>query len=153
MKSNDLTSDSSASESKPDSSQDPEKRESVSVEGEEIYANKSDHEVILVLEKQTLEQEAAIKELRRSLTKSEMENANLLKLQGQVSVVRLVFVGVLGLIFATVIMTIISWWSPKGPTGLEKELQFYERLLLVMMGILSSAVVALYDSRGNGNGG
>ena len=151
MKSNDLTSVSSASESKPDSSQDPEKKESV--EGEEIYANKSDHEVILVLEKQTLEQEVAIKELRRSLTKTEMEKANLLKLQGQVSVVRLVFIGVLGLIFATVIMTIISWWSPKSPAGLEKELQFYERLLLVMMGILSSAVVALYDSRGNGNGG
>lgn len=151
MKSNDLTSDSSASESKPDSSQDPEKKESVG--GEDIYANKTDHEVILVLEKQTLEQEAAIKELRRSLTKTEMEKANLLKLQGQVSVVRLVFIGVLGLIFATVIMTIISWWSPKSPAGLEKELQFYERLLLVMMGILSSAVVALYDSRGNGNGG
>ena len=29
----------------------------------------------------------------------------------------------------------------------------FERLLLVLLGILSSAVVALYDSRGNGNGG
>ena len=66
--------------------------------------------------------------------------------------VRLVFIGVRGLIFATVIMTIVSWWSPKAALGLEKELQFYERLLLVMMGILSSATVALYDGRNGKNG-
>ena len=36
--------------------------------------------------------------------------------------------------------------------GIEKELAFFERLLLVMLGILSSAVVALYDSRGSGSG-
>ena len=46
-------------------------------------------------------------------------------------------------------MSIISWWSPKGPVGIEKELAFFERLLLVILGILSSAVVALYDQRGN----
>ena len=38
-------------------------------------------------------------------------------------------------------------------TGIEKELAFFERLLLVLLGILSSAVVALYDQRNGGDGG
>ena len=111
----------------------------------EEYAGKTDHEVILILETQ-------VQELIKNLDKSERDNERLYKTQGQISVVRLVFVGVMGLIFSSVIMTVISWWSPKGSLGLEKELQFYERLLLVMMGILSSAVVALYDQRNGKNG-
>ena len=96
--------------------------------------------------------EAQVQGLIKSLNKSERDNERLAKTQGQISVVRLVFIGVMGLIFATVIMTIVSWWSPKAALGLEKELQFYERLLLVMMGILSSATVALYDGRNGKNG-
>ncbi|MBR52272.1 hypothetical protein CMK19_00710 [Candidatus Poribacteria bacterium] len=119
----------------------------------DVYEGKSDHEVVLMLEEQTVSQEKAIRDLRESLDRTERENANLLKLQGQVAVVRLVFVGVLVLIGCMVGMSVISWWSPKGTTGIEKELAFFERLLLVLLGILSSAVVALYDSRGNGNGG
>ena len=113
---------------------------------QEGYQGKSDHEVILILE-------AQVQGLIKSLNKSERDNERLAKTQGQISVVRLVFIGVMGLIFATVIMTIVSWWSPKAALGLEKELQFYERLLLVMMGILSSATVALYDQRSNGKNG
>lgn len=112
---------------------------------QEGYQGKSDHEVILILE-------AQVQGLIKSLNKSERDNERLAKTQGQISVVRLVFIGVMGLIFATVIMTIVSWWSPKAALGLEKELQFYERLLLVMMGILSSATVALYDGRNGKNG-
>ena len=112
---------------------------------QEGYQGKSDHEVILILE-------AQVQGLIKSLNKSERDNERLAKTQGQISVVRLVFIGVMGLIFATVIMTIVSWWSPKAALGLEKELQFYDRLLLVMMGILSSATVALYDGRNGKNG-
>ena len=112
---------------------------------QEGYQGKSDHEVILILE-------AQVQGLIKSLNKSERDNERLAKTQGQISVGRLVFIGVMGLIFATVIMTIVSWWSPKAALGLEKELQFYERLLLVMMGILSSATVALYDGRNGKNG-
>ena len=112
---------------------------------QEGYQGKSDPEVILILE-------AQVQGLIKSLNKRERDNERLAKTQGQISVVRLVFIGVMGLIFATVIMTIVSWWSPKAALGLEKELQFYERLLLVMMGILSSATVALYDGRNGKNG-
>ena len=118
-----------------------------------IYEGKSDHEVVVLLEKQTIQQERAIQELQKSLNRKEQENSTLLKLQGQVAVVRLVFIGVLTLIGCMVCMSVVSWWSPKVTTGIEKELAFFERLLLVLLGILSSAVVALYDQRSGGKEG
>jgi len=104
------------------------------------YEGKTDHEVILILETQ-------VQDLIKSLDKTEQKNERLTKTQGQISVVRLVFTGVLILVGGMVMMSVISWWSPKVTTGIEKELAFFERLLLVMLGILSSAVVALYDQR------
>lgn len=118
-----------------------------------IYEGKSDHEVVILLEKQTLQQEQAIQDLQKNLNRKEQENSALMKMQGQISVVRLVFIGVMTLIGCMVIMSVVSWWSPKVTGGIEKELAFFERLLLVMLGILSSAVVALYDSRGGGGSG
>ena len=106
----------------------------------DIYAGKTDHEVILILETQ-------VQDLLKNLDKTEKQNERLTKTQGQISVVRLVFLGVLILVGGMVMMSVISWWSPKVTTGIEKELAFFERLLLVMLGILSSAVVALYDQR------
>ena len=113
---------------------------------DDLYEGKSDHEVILILETQ-------VQDLIKNLDKSEKQNSNLLKTQGQISVVRLVFIGVLILVGCMVCMSVVSWWSPKGPIGIEKELAFFERLLLVLLGILSSAVVALYDQRNNGKEG
>ena len=111
------------------------------------YEGLSDHEVILKLETQ-------VQGLMVNLDRTEKENEKLTKTQGQISVVRLVFLGVLVLVGCMVAMSVVSWWSPKGTVGIEKELAFFERLLLVMLGILSSAVVALYDQRSsNGNGG
>ena len=118
-----------------------------------IYEGKSDHEVVVLLEKQTLQQEQAIQDLQKNLNRKEQENSALMKMQGQISVVRLVFIGVMTLIGCMVVMSVVSWWSPKVTGGIEKELAFFERLLLVMLGILSSAVVALYDSRGGGGSG
>ena len=106
------------------------------------YDGKTDHEVILILETQ-------VQDLMNNLDKSQRQNSSLLKTQGQISVVRLVFIGVILLVGGMVLMSVISWWSPKGTIGIEKEVAFFERLLLVMLGILSSAVVALYDQRGN----
>jgi hypothetical protein len=111
------------------------------------YEGLSDHEVILKLETQ-------VQGLMVNLDRTEKENEKLAKTQGQISVVRLVFLGVLILVGGMVMMSVVSWWSPKGTVGIEKELAFFERLLLVMLGILSSAGVALYDQRSaNGNGG
>ena len=109
------------------------------------YAGKTDHEVILILETQ-------VQELMANLTKTERQNERLTKTQGQISVVRMVFMGVILLIGSMVAMSIVSWWSPKVAVGIEKELAFFERLLLVLLGILGSATVALYDSRNGKNG-
>ena len=111
-------------------------------ETNDSYDGKTDHEVILILETQ-------VQDLMNNLDKSQRQNSSLLKTQGQISVVRLVFIGVILLVGGMVLMSVISWWSPKGTIGIEKELAFFERLLLVMLGILSSAVVALYDQRGS----
>ena len=109
------------------------------------YRDKSDHEIILILEEQ-------VSALNGSLNASQRQNDSLLKTQGQISVVRLVFTGVLLLIASMVVMSIASWWSPKATTGIEKELAFFERLLLVMLGILSSAAAQLFDQRNNNHG-
>ena len=109
------------------------------------YAGKTDHEVILILETQ-------VQDLMTNLTKTEKQNERLTKTQGQISVVRMVFMGVILLIGSMVMMSIVSWWSPKVAVGIEKELAFFERLLLVLLGILGSAIVALYDSRNGKNG-
>ena len=109
------------------------------------YAGKTDHEVILILETQ-------VQDLMTNLTKTEKQNERLTKTQGQISVVRMVFMGVILLIGSMVMMSIVSWWSPKVAVGIEKELAFFERLLLVLLVILGSATVALYDSRNGKNG-
>jgi len=109
------------------------------------YAGKTDHEVILILETQ-------VQDLLANLDKTEKQNERLTKTQGQISVVRMVFMGVILLIGGMVMMSVISWWSPKVTVGIEKELAFFERLLLVLLGILGSATVALYDQRNGGNG-
>jgi len=117
------------------------------------YAGKTDHEVILILESQ-------VQNLMTNLTKTEKQNDRLTKTQGQISVVRMVFMGVILLFMGVILliggmvmMSVVSWWSPKGTIGIEKELAFFERLLLVLLGILGSATVALYDQRSNGKDG
>ena len=109
------------------------------------YAGKTDHEVILILETQ-------VQDLMTNLTKTEKQNERLTKTQGQISVVRMVFMGVILLIGSMVMMSIVSWWSPKVAVGIEKELAFFERLLLVLLGILGSDTVAVYDQRNGKNG-
>ena len=113
---------------------------------QKAYAGKSDHEVILILEQQ-------VQNLLANLSKTEKQNERLTKTQGQISVVRMVFMGVICLIGGMVMMSIVSWWSPKVTVGIEKELAFFERLLLVLLGILGSATVALYDQRNGGKNG
>ena len=92
----------------------------------EEYAGKTDHEVILILETQ-------VQDLLANLSKTEKQNERLTKTQGQISVVRMVFMGVIMLIGSMVAMSIVSWWSPKVAVGIEKELAFFERLLLVLL--------------------
>ena len=61
------------------------------------YADKTDHEVILILETQ-------VQDLMKNLDKTERQNERLTKTQGQISVVRMVFMGVICLIGGMVMM-------------------------------------------------
>jgi len=107
------------------------------------YADKTDHEVILILETQ-------VQDLISNLDKSEKDRSTLVKLQGQVSIVRLVFAGICGLLLATLITAVASWYTPKANLSTEKVIALAERILLVLTGILSSVVAGFGDNRGNG---
>ena len=109
------------------------------------YNGKSDHEVILILETQ-------VQDLMTNLDKSEKDRSTLVKLQGQVSIVRLVFAGICGLLLATLITAVASWYTPKANLSTEKVIALAERILLVLTGILSSVVAGFGDSRNSGDG-
>ena len=129
------------------------------------YGDKSDHEIIVELEKRendletkeaNLEKEVqelreiteqAIKE--KNVSKKELAISQ--KLTGQITIVRQTFLGVFVLILTMALMTVLSW-AFKIPT-LEKELAFFERILLVLTGILGGAVSSTFDSRGGNSDG
>ena len=109
------------------------------------YQGKSDHEVILILETQ-------VQDLVSNLDKSEKDRSSLVKLQGQVSIVRLVFAGICGLLLATLITAVASWYTPQANLSTEKVIALAERILLVLTGILSSVVAGFGDNRNSGEG-
>ena len=129
------------------------------------YGEKSDHEIIVeleqkeaALEKRELALEEEVKELRVITEKaikekdvSKKELAISQKLSGQISIVRQTFLGVFVLILTMALLTVLSW-AFKVST-LEKELAFFERILLVLTGILGGAVSSTFDTRGGNSDG
>ena len=104
------------------------------------FDGRSDHEVIVLLESQ-------VHDLQDRLGESEKDRSNLIMLQGQVSIVRLVFAGICGLLMATLITAVASWYTPKANLSTEKVIALAERILLVLTGILSSVVAGFGDNR------
>ena len=129
------------------------------------YGEKSDHEIIIELENRESileEKEAAleveVKELReiteRALEARDISQKELVankKLTGQITIVQQTFLGVFILILTMALMTVLSWVFKT--SSLEKELAFFERILLVLTGILGGAVSSTFDSRGGGSDG
>ena len=87
-----------------------------------------------------------------NLDKRERDRSTLVKLQGQVSIVRLVFAGICGVLLATLTTAVASWYPPKSNLSTEKVIALAERILLVLTGILSSVVAGFGDSRNSGDG-
>jgi len=129
------------------------------------YGEKSDHDIIIeleqkeaALEKRELALEEEVKELREitenALAERDISNKELAlsqKLSGQISIVRQTFLGVFVLILTMALLTVLSWGFKV--TTLEKELAFFERILLVLTGILGGAVSSTFDTRsGNSDG-
>ena len=116
------------------------------------YDGKSDHEVILELEKETAQQASQISELMNRFKDSEYERLELVKQQNQSAIVRLVFAGICGLLICTLAVSIIFSVTNAADSGLKEIMALSERILLVLTGILSSVAAGMFESR-KSNGG
>ena len=67
------------------------------------------------------------------------------KLSAQHGILRSVFFGVVGLVTMMGILVGIGWAT--GQTTIEREMAFFERILLVLIGIVGGAVSSFFDIR------
>ena len=102
------------------------------------------------LEKQLIETQTSYGEASEQLALHE-------KLTAQHGILKHVFYGVISLIF--MMGLIVFWGWHTGQTTIEREMAFFERILLVLIGIVGGAVSSFFDIRnftisknGNGNG-
>ena len=127
-------------------------------------STQTDHEMILLLKKE-------IKELNHHLDDTEVrlinatdsynETAEQLalheKLAAQHGILKSVFWGVISLIMMMGGLVLVGWFTKQ--TTIEREMAFFERILLVLIGIVGGAVSSFFDIRNftittgkNGNG-
>jgi len=117
------------------------------------YEGKSQDEVILLLEQQTVNQERVLQELRSRLNETEAEKEALVKLQGQVSITKTLFFGICFLLVCTLLTSVVSWHSSAASTSIEKVTALSERVCLVLCGVLSSVAGVFTQRNGGPNGG
>ena len=118
------------------------------VDNNQLHDDATDHEHILVLEKETAEQARQIAELQAAITSAEAENIDLVKQQNQSAIVRLVFAGICGLLICTLIVSVVAWFTPKQDNlAIEKVMAVAERIMQGLTGILSSVAAGMFDSR------
>ncbi len=126
---------------------------------------KTDHELILLLKKEIEELTAHAIEVEDRLEYSQnshMDTTQQLamheKLSAQHGILNSVFWGVISLIMMMGSLVIVGWFTKQ--TTIEREMAFFERILLVLIGIVGGAVSSFFDIRnftingrnGNGNG-
>jgi cellobiose-specific phosphotransferase system component IIC len=119
------------------------------------YDGKTDHEVIVDLEKETAQQATQIAELMSRFQNSEFERLELVKQQNQSAIVRLIFAGIVGLLACILAVSVASWFTDSKNVTEKALADLYalaERILLVLTGILSSVTAAAFESR-KSNGG
>lgn len=124
----------------------------------------TDHELILLLKQQieeltshTIEVEDRLKVSQENYRDSTEQLAMHEKLSAQHGILRSVFFGVVGLVVMMGILVVFGWQT--GQTTIEREMAFFERILLVLIGIVGGAVSSFFDirnftisSNGNKNG-
>tara|TARA_R100001594_G_scaffold148377_1_gene203394 strand:+ start:561 stop:977 length:417 start_codon:yes stop_codon:yes gene_type:complete len=130
------------------------------VNGDDIngYDGKTDHQVIIELEKETAQQANQISELTNRLNQTQSDNEQLMKLAGQISIIKVVFAGCVFILSSTLLLSAASWFvAPEHSESVEKTvsstLSLAERALLVLIGVLSSLASGLYGQRGQGYNG
>lgn len=126
-------------------------------------STQTDHEMILLLKKEIedLNHHLNDTEIRlEGVTDSYHETAEQLalheKLSAQHGILKHVFWGVISLILMMGILVLVGWYTKQ--TTIEREMAFFERILLVLIGIVGGAVSSFFDIRNftitakNGNG-
>ena len=120
----------------------------------------SDHEMILLLKTE-------IEKLTTQLTRSEEDHNETSeqlsiheKLSAQHALLRHIFSGVIVLVICMWTLVFVGWVT--GQEAIEREMAFFERIILVFIGIVGGAISSFFDVRnftlaptnknGNGNG-
>ena len=113
---------------------------------------KSDHELILILKQQIEDLTKHITQTERNLSYSEQnlhDTSEQLaiheKLSAQHTILRHIFYGVIGLIMMMGVLVIVGWVTKQ--TTVEREMAFFERIILVLIGIVGGAVSSFFDVR------
>ena len=112
----------------------------------------SDHEIILTLKQQIEDLTEHIATTEQTLSHSEQDlhdTAEQLavheKLSAQHTILSAIFYGVLGLIAMMGVLVIVGWVTKQ--TTVEREMAFFERIILVLIGIVGGAVSSFFDVR------
>ena len=112
----------------------------------------SDHEMILLLKKEIEDLTEHISTTEQNLSHSEQDlhdTAEQLaiheKLSAQHTILSSIFYGVLGLIVMMGVLVIVGWVTKQ--TTIEREMAFFERIILVFIGIVGGAVSSFFDVR------
>ena len=104
-----------------------------------------DHELILTLKKQIEELTAHINVTERDLGDTSEQLAIHEKLSAQHTILSSIFYGVLTLIIMMGVLVIVGWVTKQ--TTIEREMAFFERIILVFIGIVGGAVSSFFDVR------
>ena len=118
----------------------------------------SDHEMILLLKKEI---ETLSSQLHDSKTDHHDTSEQLAiheKLSAQQTLLKHVFYGVVALVICMWSLVFVGWIT--GQTAIEREMAFFERIILVFTGIVGGAISSFFDVRNftidaknkNGNG-
>ena len=98
----------------------------------------SDHQIIINLQDQ-------IDKLNKDVLHSESQLAIHEKITAQNRLLIYIFLGLIFTIIMMAILVVIGWLTKQ--TSVERELAFFERIILVLIGIVGGAVSSFFDVR------
>ena len=104
-----------------------------------------DHELILTLKNQIEELTKHITITERNLGDTSEQLAIHEKLSAQHTILSSIFYGVLTLIIMMGVLVCVGWVTKQ--TTIEREMAFFERIILVFIGIVGGAVSSFFDVR------
>ena len=107
--------------------------------------NETDHELILALKQQIEDLTSHITVTERNLGDTAEQLALHEKLSAQHTILSHIFYGVIGLIMLMGVLVIVGWITKQ--TTVEREMAFFERIILVLIGIVGGAVSSFFDVR------